>query len=101
MGFSYKVVVILEPTIVRVMSMKSTDMLLSVKIQVRQLLFTASLKLVNWASSSAVLWWSNGTQQPMSSSINMKSNKRETGNRETNWCRNKAEYVSISSIGNW
>ena len=38
---------------------------------------------------------------PMSSSINMKSNKRETGNRETNWRRNKAEYVSISSIGNW
>ena len=37
----------------------------------------------------------------MSSSINMKSNKRETGNRETNWCKNKAEYVSISSIGNW
>ena len=37
----------------------------------------------------------------MSSSINMKSNKRETGNREINWCRNKAEYVSISSIGNW
>ena len=69
-GFSYKVVMILEPTIVRVMSMKSTDMLFLVKIQVRQLFFTASLKLVDWTLSSAVLWWSNETQQPMSLSIN-------------------------------
>ena len=30
MGFSYRVVLILEPTVVRVMSMKLTDMLLSI-----------------------------------------------------------------------
>ncbi len=58
MGFSYIVVVMVLPTIVKVMSMKSMDMLQSSKIQVRQLLLTDCLKAVHLASSSAVLWCS-------------------------------------------